>query len=114
MLTLSGSDNEATIGGTLIGAIPEGYQSDYTMDVVAVDEGGIGNTLTILPTGTVIGDIILRGKRTHVRIDGTAKGDVVVTDTSIVVDGNGRVEGRFLVNGKSVSQQGNLKFGLTP
>jgi CubicO group peptidase (beta-lactamase class C family) len=114
MLVLRGSGNAVTIGGTLIGAIPAGYQSDYTQDVVAVYEQGIGNTLTIGPTGTVIGDILSRGQGTRLRLDGTAKGDVTITGTSTVIEGNGRIEGKLTINGIAVTQQGNLKFGPAP
>jgi hypothetical protein len=111
MLSLQGSANQVTIAGTLIGAIPEHYQSDYTADVVAVDEQGTENTFTIAPTGTVIGDIVLRGKDTRLHLEGIAKGNVSVTDTSIVVAGSGRIEGRLTINGAAVTQLGNLKFG---
>jgi CubicO group peptidase (beta-lactamase class C family) len=114
MLVLRGSGNAVTIGGTLIGAIPKGYQSDYTQDVVAVYEQGIGNTLTIGPTGTVIGDIVSRGQGTRLRLDGTAKGDVTITGASTVLEGNGRIEGKLTINGTAVTQQGSLKFGPAP
>ena len=114
MLVLRGSGNAVTIGGTLIGAIPAGYQSGYTQDVVAVYEQGIGNTLTIGPTGTVIGDILSRGQGTRLRLDGTAKGDVTITGASTVIEGNGRIEGKLTINGIAVTQQGNLKFGPAP
>jgi CubicO group peptidase (beta-lactamase class C family) len=111
MLVLRGSDNTATIDGTLIGAIPKDFQSGYTLNVVAVDDKGIGNALNIGPRGTVIGDILLHGQRTHVRLDGTAKGNVTVTGSSIVVEGKGRIEGKLTINGTAVSQLSNLKFG---
>lgn len=114
MLVLRGSGNAVTIEGTLIGAIPAEYQSDYTLDVVAVYEQGIGNTLTIGPTGTVIGDILSRGQGTRLRLDGTAKGDVTITGASAVIEGNGRIEGKLTINGTAVTQQGNLKFGPAP
>jgi hypothetical protein len=114
MLVLRGSGNAVTIEGTLIGKIPDGYQSDYTQDVVAVYEQGIGNTLTIGPTGTVIGDIISRGQGTRLRLDGTAKGDVTITGASAVIEGNGRIEGKLTINGTAVTQQGSLKFGPAP
>ncbi|WP_375413893.1 serine hydrolase [uncultured Bradyrhizobium sp.] len=114
MLALQGRGNAVKIDGTLIGAIPKEFQSAYTKDVVAVDERGSGNTLTIGQTGTVIGDIILRGRGTRLRLDGTAKGDVKITGASTVIEGNGRIEGKLTINGTTVSQQGNLKFGPAP
>jgi hypothetical protein len=110
MLSLQGRRNQATIAGTLIGAIPKEYQSDYTADVVAVYDGGDGNTLTIAPTGVVIGDIVLRGKGTRMQLDGTAKGNVTISGASIVVEGSGRIEGNLTINGTAVSQQGGLKI----
>ena len=114
MLTLAGSSNSVTIDGTLIGAIPTDFQSDYTQNVVAVDDTGTDNTITIGPNGTVIGDIMLRGQGTRVRFDGTAKGNVTVTGSSISVEGNGRIEGKLTINGTAVSQHFNLKFGSVP
>jgi cytoskeletal protein CcmA (bactofilin family) len=114
MLALRGQGNAVTIAGTLIGAIPKDAQSDYTKNVVAVDDKGTDNTLTITPTGTVIGDILLHGKGTHLHLDGTAKGDVTVADASIVVEGQGRIEGKLTINGTVVSEHSNLKFGPAP
>jgi hypothetical protein len=114
MLALGGNSNTVTIDGILIGAIPPGFQSDYTENVVAVDENGTHNTITIGPTGTVIGDIVLRGQGTRVRLDGTAKGNVTVTGSSITVEGNGRIEGKLIINGTAVSQHFNLKFDSVP
>jgi CubicO group peptidase (beta-lactamase class C family) len=115
MLALHGRNNTAKIDGTLVGSIPSTEtcpcQSDYTKDVVAVEESGTNNTLTIGPTGIVIGDILLRGQGARMRLDGTAKGNVTAAGPSIVIEGSGRIEGTLTVNGTAVTQLGNLKFG---
>jgi CubicO group peptidase (beta-lactamase class C family) len=114
MLALLGSDNVVTIEGTLVGAIPKDFQTDYTQNVVAVDQQGSGNAVNIRPTGKVIGDIIVHGQGARLRIDGAVKGNITVTEASTVLEGSGTIDGKLTVNGTPTTQHGALKFGRVP
>jgi CubicO group peptidase (beta-lactamase class C family) len=109
MLSLAGAGNIVNIAGSLVGAIPESSQSEYTKSLIAVRDSGSENKLTVQSGGMIVGDIDMRGKDSSLRIDGTVEGNVWIAD-AVSLSGDGTIAGVLTVGGVPMAHYGTLKI----